>query len=932
MSPIEHKKSAPSTVTTDCDFYEEYETPRKVNITVMLKGQNPIPQDLLFFAYFDGEIIAEKKWQHELEIDLPIFLNLKDTNHKTIVAENPLLFIVRALGGTGKAAKDSDPLAHVDNKAGGTLDLFPLLIGENEVYNKVRLTSSETGEYFGLKVLVHAEATSQLAHIYYPLTITMVSAHCLPILRDGTFYVGAIGLDEIIEPCAVNFGLALSHRDAKQLVWAAASTAEKMANSGFNAPDEDKFLPSDLNPEDLLECNSVYWNAVTRVLITDPAVLRERLSRPIPVEIAGVPRTGKIDIRGRYTAMLDVGVLLEPGQDSLITCGRIKNYSDVPFGENIGPLLELPPASAKTSAREREGASFVVDEKGHSAYIVVKFNLMEPLIPKIRTYTQFEIIGFPIREGVRRTGHDSVLLVEPLPEDPLVDVRKIRVEAGALAVHKELSGVACRGAIPMTQGIKRTAANKLMTRVRTMLKQFSPGDCSYLDWQDTVTGQHAAARRAVTSSFAPQPPQQRMSQLNASARCRMASETRIADYHISHNLDVSPEHPGALISKALRCLEQRYDRDAKNYVLKGLGALIRNKYLLWMYGGMEYDKGKDALERAIAAFHIASKGEHSNGTSNAIAFAALHTVNHYGNNIYAAFVAAKRMRKSYELQREWPKFLKRWIESSGEEEIYWAPSVLNSDSPMLIAAAFFLCLRCYSFSEQMLQCFENGCATRGSRLNLKTIISPDIYYLRAVSFLLRGQLDQANKTIADGTKALGPCAILAQLHTTWLSVDRGWDAECEYSLENADRAGAEVNPALLLKSAKGNLKRNPNVALQRAARAHKLAPSGHTALAIGRCFAKMGDYNLAERWFAVSVKVEPLLSDGWAMLAVLAMRQRDADKARAMLRTARQVGPLNDDVKHQVTKMMHIVRIETLSDSMLKNLCLCDYLADKVNP
>ncbi|XP_026329527.1 uncharacterized protein LOC113237328 [Hyposmocoma kahamanoa] len=932
MSPInEHKKSPSSTgTTTDYNFFEEYETPRKVNITVMLKGQNPIQQDLLFFAYFDGQIMAEEKWQHELEIDLPIFLNLKDYGHKYLIAETPLLFIVRALTGS-KAGKDPDPLAHVDNKAGGALDLLPLLIGEDEIYIKVRLISVETGDwYHGLKVVVHAETIGQLDHIYYPLIITMISAHCLPNVKDGTFYVGAIGLDILEEPVTVNFGLALSHRDAKKTVWAAVSTAGVMANSAYNAPDEDKFVPYDLNPQDLPQCNSVYWNAVKRILITDQSAFRKRLLRHFPVEIAGVPRIGKIDVRGRYTALVDVGVLLEPGQDSLISCAKLKYYSALPLGEGTGPLLVLPPSSTKNSARDRDPASaFVVDERGHNAYVVVQFNLMEPVIPKQRLYSLFETIGFPAPEGPRRA-HESTLHMEPLPEDPLVDARKIRLEEGALAVHKELSGMTCTGAVSMNQGIKRTAANKLMMRIRTMLKQFAPGECSYLDWQDTVTRQHATARRAVTASFAPQPPQPRMTQPYAAARCRMASDTRIAEYHISHNLEVSPEHPRPLLSKALRCLEQRYDSDAKKYIVQGLSSLVMNKYLLWMYGGIEYDKGEEALERAIAALQIACKGEHSDGTSNAIAFAALHTVLHYGNRPYGAFVAAKRMRKSYELQKEWPKFLKRWLESSGEEEIYWVPSVIRSDNPMLIAAAFFLCLRCYKLSEQILQCMENGCATLGSRFHLETIIFPDLYYLRAVSFLMRNQVDQAKNIIAAGIKKLGPCAMLTQIHATCLKVERGWDAECEHALINADRFGAEIPPALLLQSAMSHLKKNPDIALQRAARAHRLAPSAHTAFTIGLCYARMGDYNLSERWFAVSVKVEPLLADGWAMLAVLAMRQRDVDKARAMLRTAHQAGPLSDDVKFQVSKMMSIIKIETLSDSMLKNLCLCDYLIDKL--
>lgn len=931
MSPMnEHKKTPTSTrSTTDYDFYEEYEAPRKVNITVMLKGQNPIPQDLIFFAFFDGQIMAQEKWEHELEIDLPIFLNLKDSGHKYLVAETPMLFIVRAVSGS-KPGKDPDPFVHVDNKAGGVLDLLPLLIGEDEIYIKVRLISVETGDwYHGLKVVAHAETIGSIDRIYYPIIITMISAHCLPNVKDGTFYVGAMGLDTLKEPVTINFGLALSHREAKKTVWSAVSTAGVMANSGYNAPDEDKFLPFDLNPQETPQCNSVYWNAVKRVLITDQDAFRKRLLRPFPVEIAGVPRLGKIDVRGRYTAMVDVGVLLEPGQDSLISCAKLKYYSELPLGEGIGPLLVLPPSSSKNSARDRDAVpASVVDERGHSAYVVVQFNIMDPAIPKQKLYQLFENLGFPVPEGPRQA--HSTLVVEPQPDDPLVDARKIRLEEGALAVHKELSGMACIGAVSMNQGIKRTAANKLMMRIRTMLKQFAPGECSYLDWQDIVTGQHASARRAVTASFAPQPPLQRMTQPSASARCRMASDTRLADYHISHNLEVSPEHPRSLLSKALRCLEQRYDRDAKIYVVKGLGSLVRNKYLLWMYGGIEYDKGEEAIERAISALQIACRGEHSDGTSNAIAFAALHAVLHYDSRPYGAFVAAKKMRKSYELQREWPKFHKRWLESSGEEEIYWVPSVIRSDNPMLIAAAFFLCLRCYKLSEQILQCMENCCATRGSRLHLETIITPDVYYLRAASFLMRNQLDQAKNTIAAGIKKFGPCAILAQMLATCLKVERGWDAECENALAKADRFGADINPALLLQSALSNLKNNPDVALQKAARAHRLAPSAHTALTIGRCYARMGNTNMAERWFAVSVNVEPLLADAWAMLAVLAMRHRDSDKARTLLRTAQQVGPLSDDIKLQVSKMMSIVKIETLSDSMLKNLCLCDYLNDKV--
>lgn len=892
---------------------------RTINLSVTLKGEAPGPEDWHFFVLFDGQIILEGKWEPELLLELEeLPVDLKDPTYQAMIADKPLILILRAIG--GKPVKALDPLTHVDNRAGATVDLSPLLLGVTEVLVKARLCFLFTAEESGCKVIVHATIKAPLEITEIPLVITLVSAHCLPAVKEGTAYVGAVGLDNLFTPVAANFGLSVSNPSATKIVWATASTGGVIANTAYNIPNEDKFVPDDLELKDASNCISVYWNAMKRVLV-DPSLLRDRLGTTFLVEVAGVPLTGKTEVRGRFMGVLDAATLLEPGEYSILTCAKLKYYAEAELPENVGPLLELPPTSAKPSARDTD---VVLDAFGHNAYIVVRFSVSEPLIAKANISSLYETIGFAAPEGTQPPPDE--LHVEPPPEDTIVDVRHIRKEGGALAVHKELSTLACRGQISMNQSIKRSAANRLLMRVRAMLKQFPPGDCSYIDWQDTVTGQHAAARRAVTASFAPQPPPRKLAPVVAAARSRMAGDMRLAEKHISNNLEVSSNHPRILLSKVLRCLEVRSDQEAKDYLLRAINSQKRSKYLLWIYSGLQFDKGEEEIISARAALRIAVKGDHADGTGNAIGWAALHALNHYDDNQHAAFISARKMRKSYELKKEWKAFLERWENTSGEEEVYWIPGILNIENPMLLAAGFFLCLRCYSFSERLLQCYEGGCGTRGSRRGLVTKITPDLYYLRAASFLLRRHIDHAMEITEAGIKRFGPSPIMSQMRTTCLMCARGWDGECESALKESDRAGAEVCVALLLHAALGGMKTNPEVALQRAARAHKLAPSAHSALAIGRIFDRLDEPKLAERWAAAAVKNEPLLADGWAFLALLAMKERYADKARTMLRTARQAGPVSPDMEDKLRRTMDIVKIEVMSDVMSRNLCLCDYL------
>lgn len=923
MAPKSVKTS--SSRTTDILLLEtsaDSQTPRNLDLTLILKGTPPGPGEYYFYAYFNRVTLIAGKWSHNdiFESEMMPVLNLDDPEVQEMIANTPLVLILRFAG--GKGTKELDPLAHPDNRAGASVDLFPLILGEQKTMVTAPLVSVNTGErYADCSVIVRAVSEGTKDNNLVPLMLTMISVHCLPPAKDNTFYVSAIGLNELHEPKAINFNLSLSTENAEKIVFAAVSTAGYAANTAINVHSDDKFIPDDLKCHNKKTCRSFYWNAMKRVLV-DPELLYERLSSPFMIEIAGVPRTGKIDIRGRYMGIVDARVLLEPGQMSVTVCSKLVLYNENNTLDNIGPLLDLPPTSAK-SARDVDAK--ITDEFDHSTYAVIRFDLTESLVPKSKLEGLYYMMGFlpPGDANVlsNDTGSDSVQC------DP-VDAPTIRKEAGALAVHKELSGLACKGMIPMTQGIKRTAANRLLMRVRVMLKSFPPGECSYLDYQDTVTGQHASSRRAVTASFAPQPPPPRLPNKNAASRCRIAGDNRIADIHLETSLKV-PNHPSVLISKILRCLEERDDAEAKIYLLEALKILTTNRYLLWIFGGIQFDQGPECSDRAGAALRIAVKGDYSDGTANAIGWAALHTFHHFHGNICAAHVAAKKMRKAFSLPVDWDLIINRWTETSGEEEVYWIPEVISSDNPLLIAAAFFLCLRCFRFSEKLLNCVEQECASYGVGTEyVKTKISPDVYYLRAASLILRRSYSSAMEKIQEAVDKFGPTPKISQMRVTCLACIRKWmwDEECSKALLEAENAGSVLCSSLLFSAALSELKTDPDTALQKAARAHKKNPSGHTSLLLGRIYAALGKQWFAERWLAVAVNTEPLLADGWAMLALLAMYDRNLNKARAMLRTARQAGPVSPDIEKELKRVMEKVGLDQLPDILVANLCLCDHI------
>lgn len=918
MPPKETKKVKKTTISekssTFGEYEDEFEPPCSISLSVLLEGETFGPGDWTFLIIFNGQILNETKWHDKLKLHLETLpLDLKLSFHQSLIADQPLIFLIRTIG--GKGTKDPDPLLNIDNRAGASVDLLPLLLGEEKVLVKVPLINIMSGLSTDCVINVFAKISGEVKNTKTPLMISMISAHCLPSAREGTVYLSAIALNGINDHIPASFGMSLSNHDASKIVWASASNGGLVANTAFNVPSDDIYIPEDVKPNNTDACNCVYWNAMKRFLI-DPQKLRERLHTPFLLEIAGVPKVGKIDVRGRYMAFVDLGVLLEPGQIGVTVCARLLYYNEASLPDGVGGLLELPPTSAKISARDTD---LITDEYGHESYILIRFDLFDPVNAKAKIATLFEVIGFPPPKGSAIPV--SELRSEVIPENPVIDARLIRKEGGALNVHKELNTLTCKGTVQMNQTIKRTAANRLLIRVRSVLKQFSPGECSNLEFQDIITAQHAASRRAVTSSFAPQLPPPVSSSRIASARSRLAGDKRIAMEHIDNNLKAAPHHPRSLLSKALRCLEERNETEARNYLLEAISAQTRNRYLLWIFGGTSY---RDE-EISAASFKLAVKGDPSDGTKGAIGWAALHSLYHYHKNSCAAFVAARKMRKSCELPIEWQNFFERWIETSGEEETFWIPSIVNSNNPMLIASAFFLCLRCYSFSERLLTCIENGCVTRGSRFSLKTKVTVDIFYLRAASFIIQGKLDKALELTELGIKKFGPSAMMSQMHATCLTCIRGWDGDCENAFNETDHAGAEPSPWLLLQAAIGGLKNNLLSALQRAARAHKVAPSAHSALIISRVYATLGEESLAERWAAAAVKLEPLLADAWAFLAILALYDRNVDKARTMLRTAKQAGPISLDIEEELKKVMKIVRVNWPPDLIVNDICFCEY-------
>lgn len=905
--------------------------PPTIKVSLMLDGNPAGAGEWKFLAVFNARVILEGAWHHGntyKNLNLP--LDLKQFNCQQLVAEKPLILLLRSASVKG-GARDPDPLLNIDNRAGACVDLFPLIIGEDNVNIHTPLINITTGEIVTCSVKVYARTTEpfQPDDSKTVLTITMISGHCLPFSKEGTVYIAAIGLDGVTERVSVKFEMSLSNSNAEKYVWASASQIYQAATTSICIFNDDVFVPEGLPLKKYDNCRNYYWYATKRVLV-DPEVLKERLSNALLIELAGVPKAGKIDVRGRYMGYIDAGALLEPDQTSLSTsaCLLFYNESDVPKQQE--DLLDLPVTSAKASGRTTATTNMVFDEDGHHAFVIIRFDLLVPLEPKVKMAVLFETIGIVPPEGPSVPVDE--LEVEPPPENAVIDVGRIRKEGGALAVHEELSRLACMGTVPMNQGIKRTAANRLLMRVRSMLKQFPPGDCSYIEWQDTVTRQHVASRRAVTSSFAPQPPPLRPPARMAAARSRIAGDERIADTHIRWNLEHASGQPRALISKALRLLEEGNDLDANDFILRGLQSQPKNRFLLWIFGSQQYNKESPASAIAAAALRIAVKGDYSAATANAIGWAALHTLHHTNDNHYAAFTAAKRMRKSYELRRDWKKFYQRWVNTSGEEEMFWRPELISPDNPFLIAAAFFLCLKCFEFSESLLKCLENGCANclktaedRSCRSSGSVEPNADVYYLRAASLLQRRQFEEALKCTLKGIKMFGPLAIMSQMQAMCLICIRGWDDTCQKAVVEAESFGFELSPTILLRAAEGSFFADPKRALQWAARAHKIAPSAHSALWIGRIYDRLGEVSLAERWASAAVKTEPLLADGWAVLALLAMYERNVDKARTMLRTARQAGPLSPDIEEHIKKVMELTDIEVLPDSLVKNLCFCEY-------
>lgn len=894
-------------------------TPRNIIMNVELEGERiEGPGECIFIVIWNGMVILEEKWQDGIIVEndeIPI--NLRDPATASVIADKPLALVMKLV--SGKPSKDADPLLSVDIKAGSNIDMLPLLLGEEQIYVRVAfiylLTGESTGCYAHVTITAGAGSDERS-----PLLLTMISATCLPIAKEGTAYVSSLGLDELLDPIAIPFGMSATALSPNKLTWSSIVPLGYAAASEYNIPSEDLYMPSEMKSEKGQDCICTQWNICKRVLI-DMDKFRERLRAPFLIEIAGVPKTGKMEVRGRYIGFVDAGVLLEPGEYGVTVCAKMIYYSEAALPEGLAPLLELPPSSAKPVIRDTDD---VMDEKGHTTYIAIRFDVIEYLVPKIIISSLYEVIARDPVEGPSVTTEE--LYVAPPPEDPSIDVRKIRKECGAQAVHAELSSMACTGTIAMNQSIKKTAANKLLGRIKSMLRQFPPCTATDIDWQDVVSGQHSAARRAVTASFAPQPPPPHVPSHLAAARSRLARDSHLANFVTDAKLKRSPHHPRTFLIKALRLLEERCDSVAREILQKGVGVQPKNKYLLWAFGSLEIDDypSDDGVVRAIAVFRIAAKSTNNDGTANAIGWAALHTLFHHAGQPHAAFVAARKMRKAYLLPRDWHGFLQRWTDISGEEECLWNPYILDTHNPLLLASAFFLCLRSYKFSNLLLNCCENGCATRGATNLLPTHEIVDVYYLRAASYLSRGKVDDALEQTQAGIKRYGPCSKTSQMKATCLLFANGWDGECDNALTESEKAGAGPSPVLLLQAALGGMKTNPEVALQRAARAHKAAPCAHSALVLGRVYLHIEEDRLAERWAAAAVKLEPNLADAWAFMACIAIRRINIEKARSLLRTAYQVGPISSDIFQELQYLMAIVPAQSLANALVKELCLCD--------
>lgn len=904
----------PSIVDSDI-LSESCDSPYRISLTAMLDGEGP-DGDWWFVVVLDGQIVLEGKWQNGLLLENEyISTDFSDPITAAKLADKPLVLLLRIL--TAKAAKDTDPLINPDNRAGGNVDLLPLILGLKRLQARVKLVDILTGEEKNCDV--HVNINSNADNISYtPLLLTMLNANCLPITKEGTVYLCALGVNGLSEPVGVHFGIALSTSDTRRITWASISAIGYAALSNYSIPNEDKYIPNDFDLNTDESCIVVYWNVCKRVLISND-ILQDRLVKPFFIEIAGVPKAGKIDVRGRYMGFVEAGVLLEPGEQSVTTCAKLLYFSETELSDYATPLLDLPVASGKIVVRD---TNILMDDAGHTAYVTIKFDLLEPLVSKMKTSMLYNMIDILRPEGV--TVITDELDLKESPEDKTIDVRKIKKECGALFVHSELSSLACSDSIVMNQSIKRLAANRLLMRIKAMLKQFPPGKCANIDFQDIVTSQHSAARRAVNASFAPQAPPILPPFYLSAARSRLAGDMQTANVSTETSINIAPNHPKSWLVKALRSLEKRNDIEAREFLVQGVTIHPNNKYLLWALGAQESEIPERRV-RANALFLLSIK-RNLDSISNIIGWSAIHTIQHYSHNTYSAFIAAKKMRKWYELFKDWRSFLDKWKRISGEEEFLWDPTLVDVNNPFIITSAFFLCLRAYRFSEMLLNCYSNGCATRGARFNIIDKIGPDVFYIRAASLLLRHMTDKALEQTWKGIDHCGPSTMMLQMRATCLLYAGGWDGKCETALKESERAAAKPCPMLLLRAALGAIETNPKIALQRAARAHKIAPCAQSALVISRIYFKLNEDDLSERWAAAAVKLEPNFSDGWAFLASLAIRAKKIDKARSLMRTAYQVGHVSKDIEEILEDFMDIYPVESLPQSIMKDICFCDFL------
>ncbi|XP_041977723.1 uncharacterized protein LOC121732036 [Aricia agestis] len=915
------KKSIKSAVSvksnaTGATFVDNVNIPH-LDVSLILEG-SPGQGDWILLVIFNGITLSQTNWEDKVDLpEIQILLNLEEANDQTLLADQPLLFLLRTT--SSKAAKSSDPLLNHENKAGCSADLLPILLGERKIKVMLPLISLATGKHFNCSldvcVTYSEENIPNIEKI--PLLITLLSAHCLPSTKDAPLYAGAMELANVHSP--IHFGISNSDSTTENILWASAAAGGRAAYTNFRIPAEDVFIPWEFDPLNTKRCFSIYWNAMRRILV-DPESLRDRLKSQFFVEIAAAQKSGKIDSKYRYMASIDAGVLLEANQYGVTTCAKLVHFDNANFPENVKTILEVPPSSAKARSEHNDT---VADEFGHYPYIVVRFDLYESLTSKTKTLTYYENLGILPPDGLL----SSVFELDhplPQPDDKGIDVSCIRKEAGALAVHEELSKLVSDSVHKKDTCNKKSACNNLSTRVKTMLRNFQVQKTDH--WQNVLASQYRACQRSVQASFAPnldaKPPI--FSRTFAAARARIAGDTRISMQRIKIDLKRFPEHPKPLLALALRCLEESNGKDALTYLYRSLKSQPRNKYVLWTLGAVEFS-GSDPREVSKAAFNIAVMGDVCDGITGVIGWAALHTRYHFKRDSYGAFLAAKKMRKWFELEQPWRQFLDRWMSISGEKEIYWDPKAIKYYDPLLFASAFFLCLRCYEFSEQLLFCFKNGCTTRGSRFNVAHTVTNDVYYIRVASLILRKQVTDALVLIDKNVRKFCPSTVMSQMRAVATILLGEWNKDCENAIDEAERMGSKLCPFILYNAGLAKIYTDIDGALQYAARAYKLDSSAFTALLIARIYGKMGNEDLAQRWAAVAVNDEPLLSDGWAFLATLALREQNVTKAISMLRTSEQAGPLSPEIEKDLKKVMKTVGMDSLPMLTSKDICLCEY-------